>query len=186
MNDLALKKMTVAEFLEWDDGTDTRYELVDGIAVAMNPPVTAHGAVMMSLGSLLEGQLKRPCRVLAEVGIAHPEWNDTYFQADLAITCAPISRNPGAVVDPVVLVEVLSQSTKGHDRAVKLPAYRDIGSVQEIALVSLERPHVELWHRDGDRWLVQDLIGDAVAEFRSLGVSVALADIYDGIDFQNR
>ena len=82
------RRMTVAEFLTWDDGTDTRYELVGGDVVAMTPPLEIHGTVVTNLGAELRSRLRPPCRVVTEAGIVRPGQDDTYYQADLAVTCA--------------------------------------------------------------------------------------------------
>ena len=68
--------MTVAEFLEWEDGTDTRYELVAGRIVAMSPPVEDHGTIVMNLGRQIGNRLAPPCRVLDQAGIALPGRDD--------------------------------------------------------------------------------------------------------------
>jgi Uma2 family endonuclease len=57
--------MTLAEFLEWDDGTDTLYELIDGQVVAMAPARDAHGTIVMNLGLAIGPQLTPPCRIVA-------------------------------------------------------------------------------------------------------------------------
>jgi Uma2 family endonuclease len=112
----APKRMTLAEFLEWDDGTDRRYELLDGIPVMMAPSLEAHGELALALGAEIRARLRPPCRVISEAGIVIVDRADTYYVADLAVTCA--SREPGRrmVVAPVLVVEVLSPSTDQVDR----------------------------------------------------------------------
>jgi Uma2 family endonuclease len=72
MPETAEKRMSLAEFLEWDDGTDTRYELVGGQPVAMAPPSEAHGTVVINLGGQLRSGLRPPCRAVGEAGIVLP------------------------------------------------------------------------------------------------------------------
>jgi Uma2 family endonuclease len=81
MADPAEKRMTVAEFLEWDDGTDTRYELVRGKIVAMAPASARHSVIASKLGSALEARLNRPCYVGINAGIVRPERDDTFYGA---------------------------------------------------------------------------------------------------------
>jgi Uma2 family endonuclease len=153
--------MTLAEFLEWDDGTDRRYELFHGVPVTMAPPLEAHSELVMSLGAEIRSRLRSPCRVLSEAGLLIPDHADTFYIADLAITCA--LREPGRrhVVDPVVIVEVLSPSTGGIDRRRKVMDYRQIPSVQAILLVAAEAQHVEVQRRTPSGCMVDDLIGRA-------------------------
>ena len=68
------QSMTVGEFLAYDDGTLTRYELVDGVMVAMNPPHPRHADIVENTGRLIERQLVAPCRIYrAEIGVAASE-----------------------------------------------------------------------------------------------------------------
>jgi Uma2 family endonuclease len=113
MSEAAVKRMTVAEFLRWEDGTDTRYELLDGMVVAMAPPAPAHGFLTARLCARIEGALqsRRPCMVQVEAGIARPDRDDTCYVADLAVTCKPPRRGDQLISDPLLIVEVLSPGT---------------------------------------------------------------------------
>lgn len=73
----APKRMTLAEFLQWDDGTGRRYQLVDGIPVMMAPSLEAHGELALALGAEIRSRLRPPCRVISEAGIAIPDRADT-------------------------------------------------------------------------------------------------------------
>src|SRR5712691_4193069 len=102
MPELAVKRMTLAEFLHWEDGTDTRYELIYGEPVAMAPPAVAHGVLSMRLGAHIEAALrsKRPCIGQSEAGIARPDRDDTCYVADIAVTCSPIEHGQQLMRDP--------------------------------------------------------------------------------------
>ncbi len=185
MSEPALRRMTVDEFLVWDDGTPTRYELVDGVPVAMAPSDPAHQIVQSTLaleiGSHLRG--RSPCHARSEAGILKPGSVRNYFQADLAITCSPHERGQYATPDPLVVVEVLSPSTEQHDRKVKLPVYRAIPSVREIVLISAERCYAEVHRRfDGDRWQV-DLMVRPEHELRldAIGFAAPLSALYANV-----
>lgn len=180
MADPAEKRMSLAAFLEWDDGTDTRYELIDGRIVAMAPPTLAHGTVVANIARHIGNRLKPPCRVVVEAGITPAERIDTWYQADLVVTCAPAERGARAVVEPKLIVEVLSPTTAAHDRGVKLADYRKIASVEQILLIASEDRHVEVWRRAEDGWRVQDLIGDAAIPL-AIGQPLPLAAVYDGV-----
>ena len=133
MAEPAEKRMSLAAFLEWDDGTDARYELVDGRIVAMAPPVEAHGTIVANLAAVIRPRLKSPCRVVIEAGITPPDRADSWYRADLVVTCAPPERAARAIAEPRLIVEVLSPSTAAHDRGVKLADYRRIASVEWLA-----------------------------------------------------
>ena len=116
MAEPAEKRWTVDEFLAWDDGTDRRYELVDGRIVAMAPPSEAHAAIVSNLTIPIGNQLQPPCRVLGEFGVRLPDRDDSFYQFDLAVTCAPADPARRYVAEPELIVEVLSPSTALHDR----------------------------------------------------------------------
>ncbi len=170
--------MTVAEFLEWDEGGDRRYELVGGRPVAMAPARWTHGILAVRLGSRLERALRPPCTVAAEAGIVPEDSGVDYYVADLAVSCTPPGDRPW-VPDPVLVVEILSPSTRGHDRAVKLPVYRDMASIRHIVLVDGERVHVEYWRRLAAlEWRVRDLGPGDELVIEELGIRVPLDELY--------
>lgn len=183
MADAAERRMTVDEFLEWDDGTDTRYELVDGRPVATAPPTEMHGTLLVRVGSLLERGLRRPCRVVGQAGVRRPDRNDRFFVADVIVTCAPTDRTRRWTEDPVLICEILSPSTEDFDLGRKVEEYRQIPSVAEILLVSSERRRVTHWRRDGARWVVQDFIGDAAVPLSvAPDTALRLEELYSGTD----
>src|SRR5688500_672924 len=96
----APRRMTVAEFLEWDDGTDTRYELVAGRPVAMPRPAEAHGTTAGTLTFRIGNRLTPPHRAVLQAGIALPGRDDASYQADLAVTRAPPERGRRPVAEP--------------------------------------------------------------------------------------
>jgi Uma2 family endonuclease len=186
MSEFAYKRMTVDDFLVWDDGTDTRYELIDGVPVAMAPTYAGHqiiaGNAIIEIGGALRS--RPPCHVRSEAGILKPNSIRNYFQADLAVTCSPHEAGQYAVPNPVVIVEILSPSTEADDRKVKLPVYRSIPSVQEIVLVHSERLYAEVHRRlDDTRWQV-DLLTEPEDMLRldSVGYAQPLALLYANVD----
>ena len=176
----AVKRWTIAEFLAWDDGTDRRYELIDGVPVAMAPPSEAHGTIVVNLAIAVGAQLQPPCRVVGEAGIVLPDRDDAWYRADLAVTCTPPEPGRTYVADPVLIAEVLSPSTAVHDRGLKLVDYCRLASVREILLVSSTERSVQYWRRDGARWLVEDLIGEATLTLETAPSPIFLATIYEG------
>jgi Uma2 family endonuclease len=178
MADAAEKLMTVAEFLDWDDGTDTRYELIDGRPVAMAPAAPNHSIIASKIAGALENGLKPPCYASIEVGVRRPDRNDTFYEADIVVSCSPWQRGMATVPDPVVVIEVLSPSTIEHDRGRKAYDYSQIDSVREIVLVSSEQRHVVIWRRRGTKWEVEHLIGDAALGLESVGLTIPFATIY--------
>ena len=106
--------------------------------------------------------------------------DDSFYQCDLAVTCAPADAGRRYVAEPILIAEVLSPSTQLHDRGRKLDDYRQLPSVQEILLIASEQRRVQHWRRDGPRWIVEDLIGDAELRLAAAPTPIPLATIYDG------
>jgi len=187
MAEPAIRRMTLEEFLHWEDGTDTRYELIDGIPVAMAPPARAHGILCARLAGELTAALRsqRPCTAQAEAGIARPDRSDSCYIADLAVTCRPYQRGEQLVQDPILIVEVLSPGTERHDRRVKVPAYREIENVQEILLIDSEAAYAEIFRRRGAVWFSEIIRGrEAVLYLASIDLRLPMAELYEGIDLQ--
>ncbi|MEO5333477.1 MAG: Uma2 family endonuclease [Magnetococcus sp. YQC-5] len=179
MPDAGSRLVTVEAFLNRDDPDDLRCELLQGRVVAMAPPSPLHGKLVARLAVVLQRQLQAPCAVVVEAGIRVQEPADTFFQADLAVSCTPFGREARFLPDPVVIVEVLSPASQSHDRGNKVAGYRFLPSVREILLLSSTAWHVEWWHRTVEGWLVMDWIGrDIRLLLESIGTGFTLAEIY--------
>jgi Uma2 family endonuclease len=181
MAELARKRMAVDEFLRWEDGTDTRWELVDGEPVAMAPPMPGHGVLAVALGAELRAALRsrRPCVVQAEAGIARPGRDDTCYIADLAVTCDPPQPGDRLIREPILVVEILSPGTGVFDRQTKVPDYRRIPSVQEVLLIDSASVFAEILRRSGEHWVTEIVRGpDAVLSLASVPLTVSMAELY--------
>jgi Uma2 family endonuclease len=188
MSDTALRKMTLDEFLRWEDGTDTHYELIAGFPVAMAPSLEPHGAFAIRLGSRIDAALtdRRPCRAIAEAGVLHPDRADTFFVADIGVTCAPYDSRRQYLLEPILLVEILSSSTERHDRRIKIPAYQQIPSVQEILVVDSGARYAALHRRQGEQWIIQISRGDEGSiSLASIGIEIPLGELYEGFAFED-
>ena len=185
MSERALRRMNVEQFLRWEDGTDTRYELVDGFPLAMAPPARAHGILCARLAGAIDASLRgrRPCTAQTEAGIAWPDRDDSFYVADVAVSCRPYERGEQLVREPILIVEILSPSTERHDRLTKVPVYRGIESVEEILLIDSESEYAEVLRREGSQWITILVRGpDAVLRLASVDLAVGMADLYDGIE----
>lgn len=179
--------MTIEEFLAWEDGTDTRYELARGEVFAMTPPSVAHADILANLVIGIGTKLRRPCRVSTEVGIRCSEKENTFYQADLAISCSPRRAGERYLGEPHVLIEVLSSSTAGFDRGTKVPDYRSLPSVREVVLVFSTEWKAEVWQRNATGWDVADVSGvDGILRLVSVDVELSLAEIYEGVALESK
>jgi len=184
MSGLAARRMSLDEFLHWDDGTDTRYELIDGVPVAMAPPAEAHRILAMRLGSRIDAALadRRPCNAQIEPGVVRLDRADSYFIPDIAVTCQPNEPGRQAMVAPILIVEILSPSTERGDRRLKLPTYQMIETVREILLIDADNRHAELYRRENKHWGIELVRGASATLFlASVELRVSMAELYEGI-----
>jgi len=184
MAEPAIRRMTLEEFLHWDDGTDTRYELIDGFPLAMAPPAEAHRILAVRLVSRIDAALarRRPCNAQIEPGVVLPDRAHSYYVPDVAVTCAPNEPGRQAMVDPILVVEILSPSTERSDRRPKLPAYQKLESVREIMLIDADNYHAELYRRENDHWGIELVRGaEAALRLASVDLRISMSELYEGI-----
>jgi len=172
--------LTVEAFLAWHDGTDTRYELIDGRMVAMAAPSPDHSVIAGNVAVLVGSKLRPPCRMVVEWGV--PRGERTCWQADLAVVCRP--WRPGEPPPaPRALVEIVSPDSADHDHG-KAAGYREIDGLELILLVHADRRRIERWVRDGDRWIVTDHIGRGRVELPPLSLALELDEVYAGTSLE--
>lgn len=173
-------RMTVAEFYDWHDGSDTRHELVRGVPVAMAPPSGRHAVIVSNIQGSLQRQIPLPCRVLPGGGVAHGEAGDECRVPDIFVSCE--TTPPRYFTSPRVIVEVLSPSTEKEDRTDKLDFYQSFASVEAILFVWQDKRRVQLQTREGVHWLTQDFIGIGTVRLAVLNLAMSLEEIYAGLD----
>lgn len=178
----AIQRMTIDEFLAWaGEDPETRYELVAGRPRAMSPCSQAHSRLSANVVFEIRSRLRPPCEVLSETAIERNDRDDRFYEADVAVTCSPHRPGQRSTPNPVLVVEILSESTAGHDRGTKVPDYMQIPSVQEILLVDSRAIKAQVWRRDGRRWIVEDFTGDATLPLASIATEIPLSALYHGI-----
>lgn len=188
--------LTPEQYLELDWASEFRNEYYQGRMWAMGdaPSAMAGGTYRHSklthrlsrrLGNALEG---RPCDVSGSDIRVSTGPDGLYTYPDIVVVCGDPKFADGrsdTLLNPTLVIEVLSPSTEAFDRGFKSAQYRRIESLEEYALVWQTEPRVEVFRRQpGGHWLLSESIGmDAVCPFDSVGASVELAEIYDKIAF---
>src|SRR4051794_19839346 len=182
MGERARRLMSAAEFLAWDDGTDTRYELIDGVPVAMAPGGVNHAQIAANVQRLTDDAVRdrRPCRAVQGGGLLLSEGPPgRVYIPDVLMTCEPVEAKHLYEAARLV-VEVLSPSTESYDKRFKLPRYADLPSIDEIWLVDSRNRCVQVWERRSAGWHSGlPLIGRATFMSHVLGVEVSLDAVYD-------
>lgn len=173
-----------AEFFAWYEQQEGRYEYVDGTAIAMAGPSIRHGAIEVNLLSGLKAALQdRPCRVLPAGVMISVREGQGYRHADASIVCGEPQFDPqGALVNPTVLIEVLSETTERADRGAKWHEYRLIPSLRDYLLVSQREVSVDHFQRRGDLWVSLEAYRGAHDVIQlSDGANLPLSQIYEGV-----
>jgi Uma2 family endonuclease len=184
----APRRMSLAEFLEWDLRQDERYELVDGEPRAMTGARVSHERVVGNVAFGLRSRLRAagsPCDVFgADIALLVPAGN--VRRPDLAVYCPPFDERVTMLEHPRLVVEVLSESTRLMDQIVKLDEYKAIPGLDYILLVAPVFREVGVWARDDTSvWQATILRGaeDAI-DLTRLGVSLPLSEVYERVMIQ--
>ena len=180
-------------FDDWLEGEraslEGRSEFVGGEVFAMTGASVEHNAIVTNIVRELGTQMKgRPCQVYANDLKVRIRSADAGKYPDLIALCGEHQFQDGrrdVLLNPSLIVEVLSDSTEAYDRGDKFALYRQIPSLQEYLLVSQHRVQVELYSRGEDgRWTLTDFsaLTDS-APLASVHCTLSLAEVYDKVDF---
>lgn len=185
------RKYTLKEYLELDKSSEEKYEYLDGDVFDMAGGSPNHARLGFDIGSLFSQKLKgRNCEAFnSDMRIKVPAALP-YRYPDVSVVCGePIFEELNGqemLVNPVLIVEVLSPSTAAYDLKDKFTAYQSIDSFREYLIVSQDRPHVIQHIRQSKgRWLrieVEGLDGEVALE--SVNVTLPLSEIYERVKFQ--
>ena len=175
--------MTYAEYIAAEVVSQVRHEFLDGDVWEMAGGTPEHGALaaalIRELGATLRG---KPCRVYTSDVRLRVVATGLSTYPDVSVVCGGLdtaAEDPDAITNPVVLVEVLSDSTEAYDRGAKAAHYRRIPSLREHVLVAQDEPRVEVYRRaDGGRWELIETRPGEVVELASLGVRLEVSAIY--------
>jgi Uma2 family endonuclease len=175
------------EYLRLEAHSAVRHEYVDGEMFATTGGTLRHSTITGNLFVALRTGLRdTPCRVFVNDVRVRVEKANAYYYPDLLVCCAREGREVDldavTVHDPILLIEILSQSTEGTDRPEKLLAYRTLPCLLEYVLVSQDEPRVEIHRRRGDiGWEKLEHVGAETVELRSVELKIAVQEIYEGV-----
>ena len=177
------QRMTYAEYLAFEEASDVKHEFLDGEILAMSGGTLEHSALAMAFGRLLGNALAgRACRVFSSDARVRIRATGLTTYPDVSVICNRVEKDPEddcAMVNPVLLVEVLSDSTEGYDRGKKAEHYRHIPSLREYVFVSQREPRVEVYRRnEAGRWELFESEAGGTCELASVGCTVAIDDVY--------
>lgn len=182
------KRYTAEEYLALEVESAIRSEYRQGEIVPMTGGTPAHNQIIRMLVFLLTAALrKQPYSIfVTDQRLWIPD-RDLYTYPDIMVTPRPAALKPGrndTVTNPILLAEVLSDSTERYDRGDKFAAYRTLPDLQEYLLIAQDRPHVEQYvKQSANQWLFTEHQGlETSFTLATVAVPIALADLYEAID----
>jgi len=172
-------RMSREEFRAWAQAQPGRYERWDGVVVAMAPPRVGHALRKANVWAALRRAVREaalPCQALPD-GLT-VEVDDSDYEPDASLHCgSPLPENAVVVPNPIVLVEVLSPSTSGIDRAMKLREYFRLPSVQHYLIVWPDRWRV-VHHRRMGQGIETATLTEGLIGLDPPGIEIGMAEIY--------
>jgi Uma2 family endonuclease len=178
---------TLQEYLAFERRSPIKHEYHDGSIFAMAGTSREHNLIVINLGREVSTQLRnRPCEVYASDMRVLVSRTGLYTYPDVVAVCGEPRFEDGEVdtlLNPNVIVEVLSESTEAYDRGKKFGHYRRLESLREYVLVAQDEVRVERYIRQGDDWLLTELSSlDDTLHLESIGCAVALREIYAKVE----
>jgi Uma2 family endonuclease len=182
-------RFTPEEYLALERQSELRNEYLHGEIFAMTGASEKHNLITLNIAAGLHGQLKkRDCKTYSNDMRVKVPATGLYTYPDVAVVCGEAQFEDDSfdtLLNPVLIVEVLSKSTSRYDRIEKFAHYRSIPSFAEYLIVWQDEYRVEhnARQRDG-RWLLTDIRGrDEQVALQSVGCALTLEDIYDRVSF---
>jgi Uma2 family endonuclease len=180
---------TEAEYLEFERNSDTKHEYFAGSVYAMSGAREPHNAINQSAANALYTQLKkRVCKVYTNDMRVKVNQAGLYTYPDTIVMCGKPQLEDDkfdTLLNPILLIEVLSPSTENYDRGEKFRLYRQIDTLQEYVLIAQDTPRIERYLRQSsNEWLLTEVTGlDATLELPSIQCTLALVDVYEKVTF---
>lgn len=177
---------TYDEYLAIERATDQKHEWIDGVVYAMAGGSLAHNRlsaqVIVELARLIGD---RPCGVYTSDQKTRSARGRLAAYPDVTVVCGePVvhDEDPNAITNPVVLVEVLSDSTEVVDRTTKFQRYRRLPSLKDYVLVSQHERSIEVYSRDPEgNWVLREASAGGRVPLSAFGASIEVDRVYRGV-----
>jgi Uma2 family endonuclease len=180
--------VTPDEYLAGERLSESRSEYLDGVVCAMTGASANHIQIVGNLTIELGTQLRaRDCRVFPiDMKVRLPD-SRKFFYPDVTIVCGELQFHDNRrdiILNPVLIIEVLSESTEAFDRGAKFQAYQTLDSLKEYVLVAQDRPVVEQFVRQADgKWTYTSVTGlEGSLSLPSVECTLNLSAVYDKVD----
>jgi Uma2 family endonuclease len=180
------KKFTIEEYLEYENASQEKHEYYQGEIFAMSGPKVPHNIIAVNLTTLLGQKLKgNPCRPFNSDQRIYIPQNTLFTYPDISIVCGEIvtkDNDDWNILNPSIIIEILSRATKNYDRGEKFTLYRDIPTLKEYILVDSESIRIETFRvNEAGHWELEEYKRpDEILLIKTIQLSIPLTDIYEG------
>ncbi len=184
MGPSAERRMTVEEYLAFEETATERHQYLDGFVWAMSGGTDAHDALSTAMSAELRAALQGGDCVARGSNLRLKSLaSGLYTYADAFVVCAPRFEDAKrtTLLNPRVVVEVLSDSTEAYDRGEKFSQYRTIPSIEDYVLVSTTARMIEVYSRGPEAWELRVFREGDTLSFSKLPARIAVEAIYDGV-----
>ncbi len=178
---------TEQEYIQFERASIGKHEYFDGQIYAMTGASRIHNLIAGNTLAMLHSQLRRkPCEIFPSDMRVKVTRTGLYTYPDLVIICGKPEFTDDildTIINPLVLIEILSPSTERYDRGMKSQSYRTIETLQDYILIAQDQYHVEHYSRQNSgQWLLQEAIGrESALTIRSIECTLALGDVYEKV-----
>ena len=186
MENLARKFLTEEEYLEYERKAETKSEYYRGELFAMAGAKASHNIILSNLirelGNLLR---KKPCTVFPSDMRVRVNSSGLYTYPDISIVCEKpiyLDSKKDTLLNPSLILEILSESTEAYDRGQKFELYRTIPELKEYVLISTKYKKIESFIRNTNSWILHESRESVPFRFLSLDVEISLEDVYEKVE----
>lgn len=182
----AQPRCTPEQYLAMERRADHKSEYINGRVVAMAGASRAHNLLAGNFYRELSRQLQgRPCEAYISDMRVKVSQTGLYTYPDVAVACGDIryeDAGSDTLLNPAVIVEVLSPSTEAYDRGEKFAHYRRLESLREYLLVTQDKVRIEHYVRQGDQWLLSEISDpQGSVHLAAIDCNVGVSEIYDKV-----
>jgi len=183
------QKITIEEYLEMESTSLEKHEYYKGEIFAMSGALVPHNRIAKNFLTILAFKLRgKTCEPFGSDQRIHIEANTLFTYPDISIICGELltlNNDNWNVLNPSVIIEVLSKSTKNYDRGEKFKLYRDIPTLKEYILVDSESIHIEVFRlNENNHWELEEYNSFiALLEIKAIHESFLINEIYEGVTF---
>ncbi|HRH48090.1 MAG TPA: Uma2 family endonuclease [Panacibacter sp.] len=184
------QKFSIEDYLEIENTSIEKHEYYKGEIFAMSGAKMPHNDISKNLSGNLYVKLKgKKCQSYGSDVRIHIESNTLFTYPDISIICGDVvTRNNDDynVLNPTVIIEILSPSTKNYDRGEKFKLYRDIPTLKEYILVDSESIHIEVFRlNENNHWELEEYNStENLLHIKAINENILISEIYEGVKLE--